>query len=269
VIATGEGRIGDALPDLEDALTTLALILVRRHQPEGYMEAKGVSRNGASLRALALGGSLLFCGATGFFGCATTESPEMKRLQAKAAHERGLADLKEGRAALGLSALREAAALDPGNDAYHNTLGLLLLDLKRPEALEHFQKAIEIEPRNADAHHNLGVALAEAGRWEAAVAAYRKALAIPTFTAPDVAHHNLGWALLNLDHVQEAEESLRFAIRLNPTLAAAHYTLGLVLVRQARPGDARMAFRRARELDPDSPFGEAAAHHLRALGDEG
>jgi Flp pilus assembly protein TadD len=66
----------------------------------------------------------------------------------------------------------------------------------------------------------------------------------------------------------EAEDSLRFAIRLNPTLPAAHYTLGLVLVRQGRPDEARVAFRRARELAPDSPFGQAAAQHLRALGDE-
>jgi Flp pilus assembly protein TadD len=203
------------------------------------------------------------------FGCATSTTPELQRIQAQAVYERGLADLGEGRAALGLSAFREAAALDPGNARYHNTLGLMLLDLKRPEALEHFRKAIEIEPQHGDAHHNLGVALAEAGRWEEAVAAYRKALAIPTFSSPDVAHHNLAWALYNLERIQEAEDSLHFAIRLNPTLPAAHYTLGLVLIRQGRSEEAKAAFRRTRELAPDSPFGQAAGLHLRALGDEG
>jgi tetratricopeptide (TPR) repeat protein len=238
------------------------------------MEGKTVSRNGTPLGAVApfgslvLGVALLTGCAMVLLGCATTASTEVTRLQAQAAHERGLADLGEGRMALGLSALREAAALDPANARYHNALGLVLLDMKRPEALEHFHRAIEIDPQHADAYHNLGVALAEARRWHDAIAAYRKALLIPTFTAPDVAHHNLAWALYNLDQVQEAEDSLRFAIRLNPTLPAAYYTLGLVLIKQARAEEAKVAFRRARELAPDSPFGQAAVQHLRALGDE-
>jgi Flp pilus assembly protein TadD len=225
------------------------------------MEGKRVSRNGIVFGALAVSGWLLG-------GCGTTASTEVKRLQAQAAYERGLADLRDGRPAPGLAAFRESVALEPGNATYENALGLLLLDLKRPEALEHFQKAIELEPRNAEAHHNLGVALAEAGRWSDAVAAYRKALLIPTFTTPDVGHHNLAWALYNLDQIPEAEDSLRFAIRLNPTLPAVHYTLGLVLIRLGRPDEAKVAFRRARELAPDSPFGQAAVQHLRALGDE-
>jgi Flp pilus assembly protein TadD len=230
------------------------------------MEGKGLSRNG---KMQARGWALVLMSATTMVGCATAPSTEVKRLQAQAAHERGLADWRDGRMPLALSAFREAAALDPGNAQYHHRLGLVLLDLKRPEALDHFRKAVEIEPQHAEAHHHLGVALAEGRRWEDAVAAYRKALIIPTFTAPDVAHHNLAWALYNLDRIQEAEDSLRFAIRLNPTLPAAHYTLGLVLIRQGRPQEAKAAFRQTRELAPDSPFGQAAVQHLQALGDEG
>ena len=101
------------------------------------------------------------------------------------------------------------------------------------------------------------------------MAAYRKALAMPTFARPDMAQHNLGWALYNLGRDAEAEEALRLAIRLEPSLEGAHYILGLVLVRQGRRDEARAQFRRARELAPDSPFGQAAALHLKALGEGG
>ncbi len=206
------------------------------------------------------------------FGCAAKTSG-VQRLQARAAYERGLADLRDGHLALGISGLKEAVALDGDTALYRNTLGKWLLNMKlretRAEAMAQFQKAIALEPSNADAHHNLGVALAEESRWADAIGEYRKALSIPTFATPDVGHHNLGWALYNLGRFREAEESLELAIRLNPTLPAAYYTLGLVLLGEGRTEDAKPAFRRARELDPNSPVGLAAAQHLQALGEGG
>ena len=206
-------------------------------------------------------------------GCAEpTIRPEV-RYQAQAAYQRGQADLTDGRTVSALSAFKEAISLDKLNPVYHNSLGVLLLNLKRPEttteALGHLRRAIELDPQYAEAHHNLGVALAETGQWEAAVAAYRKALALPTFARPDMGQHNLGWALYNLGRDAEAEEALRLAARLEPRLEGAHYILGLVLVRQGRREEARTEFRRTRELAPDSPFGQAAAMHLRALGEGG
>jgi tetratricopeptide (TPR) repeat protein len=206
-------------------------------------------------------------------GCASGQTTEMQRLQARAAYERGLTDLRDGRMAQGLAALREAASLDRGNALYHDALGKWLLGLKhhesRAEAMAEFRKAIDLEPLNPDARHDLGVALAEDERWEEAIVEYRKAIAIPTFAAPDAAYNNLGWALYNLLRYPEANDALQLAIRLNPTLPGAYYHLGLVLVAQTRPEDAKLAFRRARELAPDSPFGWAASQHLRALGDGG
>jgi tetratricopeptide (TPR) repeat protein len=206
-------------------------------------------------------------------GCASAQTTEVQRLQARAAYERGLADLREGRTAPGLAALREAVSLERDNAMYHESLGKWLLALKHPalrqEAMGEFRRALVIEPLNADAHHDLGVALAEDERWEEAIAEYRKALAVPTFAQPDAAYNNIGWALYNLRRYPEANDALQLALRLNPTLPGAYYHLGLVLVAQQRLEDAKLAFRRARELAPDSPFGWAASQHLRALGDGG
>jgi protein O-GlcNAc transferase len=144
------------------------------------------------------------------------------------------------------------------------------LELRRPDlAIEALSKAVDLDPRLADAQFHLGTAYAESGRWEEAVGAYRKALALPTLAIPDFVHQNLGLALYHLKRYAEAESSLRFALSLDPKLQAAYYNLGLVLIAENRPAEARVAFRQARQLAPDTPFGQAARERLKSLGDGG
>lgn len=208
-----------------------------------------------------------------FTGCTAggpTPPPDTRRLQARAAYERGLAYLQERQAPLALGALREAVALDGTVPAYHNTLGLLLLDTRRPDlAAESFQRAVNLDPTYADAHLNLGIALAEMGRWRDAVPAYRQALARPPLAAEAIAHQNLGLALFHLRQYGDAEQELRLAIALDPRMEAAYYNLGLVLVATGRRTDARAAFRHVREIAPQSPFAQAAAEQLQRLGEGG
>jgi Flp pilus assembly protein TadD len=52
-------------------------------------------------------------------------------------------------------------------------------------------------------------------------------------------------------------------------MQAAYYNLGLVLSAENRSDEARVAFRRARQLAPETPFGQAASERLKALGDGG
>ena len=148
--------------------------------------------------------------------------------------------LKDRQPAPALAALQEAVGVDPSVAEYHDTLGLVLLELGRPDmALPEFQKAVEIDPKSADAQFHLGTAYAETGRWEDAVGAYRKALALPTLAVPDFVHQNLGLALYHLRRYPEAESSLRFALSLDPQMQAAYYNLGLVLVAENRSEEAK------------------------------
>ncbi|HXH81946.1 MAG TPA: tetratricopeptide repeat protein [Candidatus Tectomicrobia bacterium] len=204
-------------------------------------------------------------------GCAAaTEVTETQRLQARAAYERGLGHLNERQAAAALAAFREAVSVDPGEALYRDTLGVLLLDLGRPDlALEHLQQAVAIDPQFADAHFHLGTALAELGKWEEAATTYRAALSLPRLTVPELVHQNLGLALYHLKRYPEAESALRFAITLEPRLQAAYYNLGLVLLATQRAEEAKGVFRKAHELGAESPFGRAAAERLRALGEGG
>src|SRR5207245_6764911 len=75
--------------------------------------------------------------------CALTrETSSAQRLQARAAYERGLSYQREKQPVGALTALQEAVALDGQQALYHNALGLLLLQLRRPDlALERFREA--------------------------------------------------------------------------------------------------------------------------------
>ena len=226
------------------------------------------AKNGWGLAKLVPAGLIV---AVALSGCAAfgNEPSEGQRLQARAAFERGVQHFQR-EPALALVALQEAAALDPTSAHYRDTLGLLLLELRRPDlAVAEFRRAIEIEPSLADAHVHLGVALAEARQWEEAVLAYRKALSLPRLTVPHQAQQNLGLALYHLKRYREAEEALRFAISLDPEMEMAYYNLGLLLLAVDRKNEARAAFRRARELAPESDAGQAAAERLRVLGEGG
>jgi tetratricopeptide (TPR) repeat protein len=209
---------------------------------------------------LALGGLLA--------ACATGRVTEMQRLQAQNSYERALTQINQGQMALAMSSLQEATGLNPGMALYHDTLGMLLLDLGRvDQAVAELNKAVDLDPHRGDTYFHLGTALAEARRWDGAVAAYRKAIAQPSLTVTDYAHQNLGLALFHLGRYREAEDALRFALSVDPDLQAAYYNLGLVLTAEKRPDEAKAFFRRARQLAPESPFGRAAVERLRALGE--
>jgi Tfp pilus assembly protein PilF len=230
------------------------------------------SRGGTTLSRLGASRALLAVVVTLVLGqgCASKQSEELRKIQAKATYEQAVRNLRENRLALGMASLKEALQLDPDNAQYHNTLGLVLLNLARPvDAQAEFQKALDLDQGNPDLQHNLGIALAQQNRFEDAIAAYRKALTSPTYTTPEVAYYNMGEALIRLKRPQEAEEAFRAAIQLEPTMVAAQYGLGLALSQGGRRDEAKAAFRLARDMDPASPFSELAKSALKQLGEGG
>jgi Tfp pilus assembly protein PilF len=202
--------------------------------------------------------------------CSSAKTADTTRLQAQNAYERGLTQARQGQSSLAISSLQEAVSLDPGSALYHDSLGLLLLDRGQvDQAIAEMTKSLDIDPTRGDSYFHLGTALAEARRWDEAVAAYRKAILQPTLTVLDLAHQNLGLAFFHLKRYREAEDALRYALSLDPQLQAAYYNLGLVLTAQKRPDEAKLVFRRAKQIGPETPFGQAASQRLKALGDGG
>ena len=221
-------------------------------------------------RQLALASGLLAVLLAGGCASSTPDPVDIHRLQARAAYDRGVGHFNRREIAEAYTSLQEAISIDGTVGIYWDVLGLVLLQVGRPEmALERFQKAVELENVYGDFPFHLGTAYSELARWEEAVAAYRKALALPTLTVPHLAHQNMGLALFHLKRYRDAEESLRFALSLEPRLQAPYYHLGMLFVAEGRKEEAQRAFRLARDLSPDSPFGRAAAERLQALGGGG
>ncbi len=226
-----------------------------------------LSRRGALLGVLIV---LNAWGAVALVGCRSAQDAEVRKLRARASYERGLQDLYEQRVSIGLMGLREAIELDPENQIFHNSLGVVLLNLgQAAEAQVEFKKAIELDGQYAEAHHNLGLALAQEGKAEEALASYRRALSLPIYPSPELAYYNMGNAYLYLGKRKEAEEAYRAAIQLGPKLGVAYFRLGQVLNMEGRKDEAKAVFRKAKDLDPVSEAGRAATEALKLMGEGG
>lgn len=116
-------------------------------------------------------------------------------------------------------------------------------DINRSESadlLSHASRALEFS-RN-------GVALEEDGNIDAAIEAYREAIALDADCVD--AHYNLGVVLAKRGDVAESSAAYRRAIELNPEHADAHNNLGSILETDGLPDAAIVEYSRAIESSP-------------------
>jgi tetratricopeptide (TPR) repeat protein len=163
---------------------------------------------------------------------------------------------------------QRAVAIDPDFSDAHTGFGIALSQTgKIDEAVAEVERAIEIDPRSEAAHGTLGSLLCVQGRFDAAIAEFHSALQYAP--AHEVAtgyaqvkqalgtiHTGLGFALLNLQperKVDEAISEFALAIDSDPTLALAHYDLGVALRLQDKIDEAIGELQLAVQLDPDYP----------------
>ena len=115
------------------------------------------------------------------------------------------------------------------------------------------------------AHFNLGSALKDRGRLDEAVDSYRRAIAIEPDHAE--AHVGLSTALLDARRPDEALAASLRALRLRPDLPDVQNNLGTALALNGRFDEAIAAYRKAIELKPD--MAEAHTNLGNALRDTG
>ncbi|HYE14068.1 MAG TPA: tetratricopeptide repeat protein [Pyrinomonadaceae bacterium] len=115
--------------------------------------------------------------------------------------------------------------------------------------------------------YNTGNALARLGESEAAVEAYRKAVAQRRGNYAR-AQHNLGVVLARLGRWEESEAALTAALKLeNYTYAEASYSLGRLHALRGEAGQAIAEWERTLRLDPS--HSAAAVARARALAEDG
>ncbi len=172
----------------------------------------------------------------------------------------GIDLLQAGKLPAAITALRQAARLDPEDAGSHRALGLALLRCNRlAEAAASFELAIVLAEGAAVAHYNLAVALDRLGLRDRAVAAYHRAAAL----APEVpdAHRRLGELFEAEGDAEQAARSYRRASGCAP-----HTTGGRVYLAKAQTleGDLREAEARLRQAIAVDPDGDALH---KVLGD--
>jgi tetratricopeptide (TPR) repeat protein len=118
------------------------------------------------------------------------------------------------------------------------------LEASDPEAaIAAYRRALAGRPDLADAHNNLGRLLHDRGDLAAAEAHYRLALCAGRYIA--LYWFNLGVVLEDLGRGAEAIDAYERALAIDPQLADAHYNLARQIEQVARQADDEVMLRRA------------------------
>jgi predicted CXXCH cytochrome family protein len=176
----------------------------------------------------------------------------------------GLAALRTGDKTAAEKSFREAIRWQPDLAEAQNNLATLLTGTHSfPEAEFHFQKALAINPAYADAHHGYGLLLILTGAIPRAEAELRQAVRLN----PDLAqaHSDFADLLAAQGQIAEAAEEYQQVLRLNPSQDDAYLGLGLALLRQHKPEEARPYLEKA-AASSDTDLSHAANQALSQLG---
>lgn len=151
---------------------------------------------------------------------------------------------------------QDTVAKRPGNPRAHYNLANALFHAGRTEAaIEHYRRALLLRPGHAEAHYNLANALAQSGERSSAIEHYRAALRLqPTDT---LAMGNLAMVLVDSGRLEEAYPLFEEALRAGPASFNLHYNHGNALLRGGRMEAAIGSYRAALALAP----GSARAHN--------
>jgi tetratricopeptide (TPR) repeat protein len=145
---------------------------------------------------------------------------------------------------------QEALRHKPNYGEAHSYLGMALVKIGQlDEGTKHLAQALRITP-DARAYNNMGAALAEQGKYEEAIAQYKKALALKADFAD--AHMNLAVALANTGKAQEALDHIQRALEFNYDVRADLETaVAIALAKIGRIQEAIDHYDRALEINPE------------------
>ena len=164
-------------------------------------------------------------------------------------------------AAAALPSYQRAAVLQPSAKAWFN-LGAMLRELDRfDEALAAFDRALALSPDHAEALYGRGIALRELGRPQEALAAFDRAIALRWRHPPS--HYDRAVALRDLGQLEEALVAYDQAIAFNRDYAEAYNNRGNVLIELKHYDQALRSFDRAIAIRPD--YAEAWSNRSIAL----
>ena len=177
---------------------------------------------------------------------------------------------------------RDTLAKNPDTWQGHNRLGQILFARGDFAAAgNHYERAAVLKPELAPNHNNLGLAYARQELFEAAVAAYREAIARSPADAPTTATFRINlanalgaWAnqietrtgTLDDAHpiYERAATEYRAVLAVDNRNAVAHRNLGMVLVQLGRSTEAAEHLQETLRLVPNEPIATEILRELRS-----
>ncbi len=165
--------------------------------------------------------------------------------------DEGMSLYKQGRVSQALTRFMTAASQQPDwPQAQHNVANCLRALGRNKEAISAYRKVLLINPRFAASLNDLAVALDKAGELDEALALREKVVEY-TVKGREYAYLNYGNSLARSGRVEEAIESYRASIAINPGYATAHHNLGKRFDEQGRFEEASDCYRQALRCDSE------------------
>ncbi|MEJ2696558.1 MAG: tetratricopeptide repeat protein [Candidatus Sulfobium sp.] len=204
--------------------------------------------------------------------CASTGTESRK--QADAHYKIGVAYLHQNEIQRAFVEFHKAYELNPHDKEVLNAIGIVyLLHLDEPtKAIEFFEKAAEEDPDYSEAYNNLGYSYQKLGKFEKAIAYYKKALSNPLYPTAEKAYANMGDSYYRLGRYDTAVRAFKEALKRSPDLVPAYKGLALCYNAMGRYGEASTAITQAIRLDPkykgnrDEAIRDLKAKRLGASG---
>jgi type IV pilus assembly protein PilF len=193
-------------------------------------------------------------------GCAADDQQRLN--EASAAHQMGVAHLRDRQALQALKELVKAEELNPVSAEIKNTLAIAYMVRKEYAiALTKFEDSVRLDPTYSEAWNNLGALHLDRERYAQAVIAFDKALENTLYATREMAMANKGWSLYRLGKTAEAKVAYEQAIAIEPSYPLAHLNLGILYQDLDRHLEALESFDKAIEIYP----GNAKAHLHRGI----
>ena len=136
------------------------------------------------------------------------------------------------------------------NERYLVNLGGSYMELGRyQEAIAVFKKAVELNPNSSDGHYNLGLGFARIGSYQEAEKHYRMAIDKDPYLLD--AYTNLGGLFIGTGDHQKAVEILNSAIQKDPDYFPAYYNVAVAYSRMGRTQDGIQLLRAYLKRNPE------------------
>jgi TonB family protein len=152
-----------------------------------------------------------------------------------------------------IEAAREKVNANPASAEMHYRLAQLFQDDAQLEsAIEEYRQALALDADYVEAYQGLGRTYSATGHLEEAIDVYKHGLSVKSLPGfAETLNIDLGKAYGQLDRNEEALDSLKRAVEINPDSVEGHFNLGLTFLRIGDKESAMKEFTILKDLSED------------------